>query len=437
MKKISIILCIFALLFCMLSPVSGENEFLYGDMNADGKITTSDALVSLQKAVGKIELSSEQERVGDVDADGGVTTRDALLILQRAVRLIVHFPIQAQGEIEVYKPKAGGVWYPRMYTLKDGTMLCGFDTNEDGGRCVIKLVRSSDGGLTWSSDAVTASLDSEYDCANAAFIEVDGLLLCGYRANVQTENGYYSSIRISQSADGGVTWTPHSLVIEEYGTGGVYEPHFHFVDGKLAVFYANDSRNGAVHSAAQQNIEMRIFSEGTWKEKHIACLGIEHRSRDGMPVVDRLSDGTYIMAIEATNVSGYPFVIQLFTSENGYEWEKKSNLYIPNKTGKKAGAPYVATLPDGRIAVSFQTDEDYEGTGDGYSCMKTLISKQKMTKSSDFGIDSFDAAIKPFATPEGHCSVWNGLAVDGGYLFQYTSTNYPYDSIRLVKTYIG
>lgn len=52
-----------------------------GDVNQDGKITSVDALLALQMAVGKIEPVPE---LADMDGDGNVKTNDALIILNMA-----------------------------------------------------------------------------------------------------------------------------------------------------------------------------------------------------------------------------------------------------------------------------------------------------------------------------------------------------------------
>lgn len=328
--------------------------------------------------------------------------------------------------IKVYKPGSGGVWYPRMYQLSDGTILCGFDTNEDGGRAVIKIVSSDDGGLTFSENAIKATDYPEYDCANANFIELEnGDIWLSYRANVMKGDEYYSSIRVNVSKDKGKTWEPHSIIAEELGTGGVYEPQFGYIGDTVAVFYANDSLN-VVHTGRQHNIEFKQWEDDSWGEKLIASDGTKTYSRDGMPVWCQLEDGSYALVIESTTLSpSYEFIIQMKRSPDGIDWSSKlENIYTPSKMKKKAGAPYIVKLSDGRIAISFQTDEDAKDTGDAYSKMKVMI-------STDATGTAFLPASDPFETPEGYCSNWNGLLSNEDYLYAYTSTNYPTDTILL------
>lgn len=58
---------------------------LKGDINADGKVTASDALTILRAAVGERTLTSEEFLIADVTGDGKVTASDALMVLRYAV----------------------------------------------------------------------------------------------------------------------------------------------------------------------------------------------------------------------------------------------------------------------------------------------------------------------------------------------------------------
>lgn len=68
----------------------------YGDVDGNGTVDASDALLALQAATGKVALNWAQWMLADVDNDenGEVTAADALFILQYATRKIGRFPIQ-------------------------------------------------------------------------------------------------------------------------------------------------------------------------------------------------------------------------------------------------------------------------------------------------------------------------------------------------------
>ena len=70
------------------------DEIHYGDIDEDGSVTVTDALLTLQAAVGKVDFSDEQILWADVDGKDGVTVTDALLVLQRSVRKIEKFPVE-------------------------------------------------------------------------------------------------------------------------------------------------------------------------------------------------------------------------------------------------------------------------------------------------------------------------------------------------------
>jgi len=325
-----------------------------------------------------------------------------------------------------FLPQVGGAAYPRLYELVGGTILLGFDHFRQGERNSIMVITSQD-MQTWSEPVLIAQYDN-LDVANVAFAQLpNGDILAAYRANDDVANeprraNYYSSIRASVSRDNGESWQHHSIIVEETGMGGVYEPHFGFLERNgekvLAVFYANDSWN-VVNQNSQQNIEFRFLEDeaaATWSETFIASNGIQTQSRDGMPVWDRLPGGGYVMVIEATNEPGFPFVVQLTTSADGWDWSTPMrNIFVPQQQGKKAGAPYVVPLPDGRLAVSFQTDDGRQQTGDHNSRMNVIF-------SVDETWETWTEPIVPFNVPEGTSANWGSVFLWDGALYAASGT---------------
>ena len=62
-------------------------KFIYGDVDNDGEITSSDALHVLRKSVNLEEFNSAQEILADVDGDNMITSADSLAILRHSVKL--------------------------------------------------------------------------------------------------------------------------------------------------------------------------------------------------------------------------------------------------------------------------------------------------------------------------------------------------------------
>lgn len=70
-------------------PENDENDlqFIYGDADLDGVVTTADARIILRAAVELIVLNETQAYYADVDGDGYITTTDARIALRIATGL--------------------------------------------------------------------------------------------------------------------------------------------------------------------------------------------------------------------------------------------------------------------------------------------------------------------------------------------------------------
>ncbi|MBQ2110296.1 MAG: Ig-like domain-containing protein [Clostridia bacterium] len=63
-------------------------DFLPGDIDQDGEVTVTDALLAMRYAMGLITLTDLQLEIGNVDGDETLTISDALMILRAAMGLI-------------------------------------------------------------------------------------------------------------------------------------------------------------------------------------------------------------------------------------------------------------------------------------------------------------------------------------------------------------
>jgi hypothetical protein len=129
------------------------------------------------------------------------------------------------------------------------------------------------------------------------------------------------------------------------GKHGLWEPDFWVLaDGWLAVTYSNEK-----HEGYSQLISERISTNNgaTWGEEIRAVSqpgGGE--LRPGMSQMARMANGKYILVYEVINV-GHGDVHQKI-SDDGIHWPEGIGTPIP---GQHCG-PFVAALPDGRVAVS-------------------------------------------------------------------------------------
>ena len=82
-----------------LDSVKTKENALFGDIDLNGSLTATDALLALQAAVGKTTLSEAGAVMADADGDKAISANDAFLLLVRSVKK----DIQLDGEIMFYR----------------------------------------------------------------------------------------------------------------------------------------------------------------------------------------------------------------------------------------------------------------------------------------------------------------------------------------------
>ena len=73
-----------------------SSVLVLGDVNDDKSVTAEDALLALQAATKKVNLTDVQELAADVDGIAGVSSADALNILQYVTKKIDFFPVEGE-----------------------------------------------------------------------------------------------------------------------------------------------------------------------------------------------------------------------------------------------------------------------------------------------------------------------------------------------------
>lgn len=220
------------------------------------------------------------------------------------------------------------------------------------------IYRSNDNGKTWSiisrvSDTVTGA-SSEW---NPTLFELSkpcgdypsGTIILA-ACSVDPEHKKESHIRLYFSLDGGYTFDQGVVVASAGGLDdGVWEPFLiQLDDGSLVCYYSDDSDSG--HS---QKIVYKQSEDGKNWDKEVTVTASDiFEERPGMPVVTRLSDGSYFMVYEVVDKSGTPGnPIYFKRSSDGLDWGEASFIgeELISKNGKKAlgSAPYCGWTPVG------------------------------------------------------------------------------------------
>ncbi len=220
------------------------------------------------------------------------------------------------------------------------------------------IYRSSDNGKTWEIiTCVTDTLTGANSEWNPTFLELEkplgdypaGTIILA-ACSVDPEHNKESHIRLYFSLDGGYTFDQGVVVASAGGLdNGVWEPNLiQLDDGSLVCFYSDDS--DPKHS---QKIVYKQSKDGINWGKAVEVVASEvFEERPGMPVVTRLSDGTYFMVYEVMNKADIDDVpVFCRYSKDGLRWGDSSYMgeEVTTPKGKKAlgAAPYCAWTPIG------------------------------------------------------------------------------------------
>ncbi|MEZ4734343.1 MAG: sialidase family protein [Caldilineaceae bacterium] len=206
------------------------------------------------------------------------------------------------GSREVIAYKDGGLFPVLARTgativavLRGGAGHLGLD-----GR--IEVVRSLDGGQSWTPPAVVA--DSEYDDRNPAFgVTAGGTLVMAYhRQGNYDEQGNWRrrddmeagrvEIRVTRSHDGGLTWEPpYPLGVDLLQSGSPYGKIVALADGTLLMpIYGRpipallDSHAAAVQGDGDCSYLVRSHDDGaTWGEPSLIAVNMNETALVALP----------------------------------------------------------------------------------------------------------------------------------------------------------
>ena len=374
--------------------------------------------------------------------------------------------------------------YPRIYRLSDywnNTWLLGGNI-EDG---KIYVQRSSDEGINWGKP-IPITFYPNHICSNVNFFELQNHnIISSYRAigNLSSDNPdikYNRKLCSSISYDGGKTWENFGIIVDNFELAvklgktkeqayeacinefkiGFFEPFVENINGDITVFYADDFTimiNKSISNKTEDNYraqniyaqildinkkkwssERRIIMDGTTKRKPTGSEIKKRISRDGMPTINKMKNGKFVLVFEGTyRDRRYPlltgeylneyhsFEILFSYSNDGIIWSNPVEIYTSHYNLSKASAPYVVSTDNNQLIISFQTDEDSLPNGyrgDMNSIMKVMISKPNID-IKDINKNSFYALCNNNNSPVNGTSIWNGMMIVNNILYTFSSDN--------------
>ena len=283
-----------------------------------------------------------------------------------------------QREIDRDDVIIGNGGYPRGLQLLSGTRLVCVGMDIYSSISPGQAVQAS----SWAKLS-TVLTDSRLgvDLANCNLAQLpSGRILASYRHHVPVTGGgaenppKHYAIEVSASDDNGTEWTPLSTVVS--GPVGMWEPFLWPPtasshgggDNVIWAAYSQELTNGGLQSIVWQ----RSTDQGaSWAAPLTISDGRQHRSRDGMPGITRLGDGSLLLVFEGhwdfffhnRTESRRHFSVQARQSQNeGATWSDGGVIFSPpdGSKGINAGAPQVIASAgeSGEFFVSFMTDEE-------------------------------------------------------------------------------
>jgi hypothetical protein len=298
--------------------------------------------------------------------------------------------------------RAGGA--KGFMELANGDLLA-TRTVGDKQRTKIICSTSQDGGKTWR-DFSTIDQDETpgSDIGDGHLLELhDRSLLYSYRKNVHAPaatNLPRYEIRVAVSRDGGASWTAHSTVkavrAEKGEVRGLWSSALHQrKDGVLLCFYDDEDAAWQAGFKRHQWLMMKQWDAptSTWSAPVIVSRASDpkHLSRDGMPSVVELPDGTLLCALESVRTEKPPVnVVRLVRSSDGgksWSWQREERqlLYAPAQKEFSAVSPWLSRLKDGLLLCVFATDEERETPDRPGAPVKTMNRDIQFVCSRDQG----------------------------------------------------
>lgn len=363
--------------------------------------------------------------------------------------------IDEKGNEVSYVAKNLNAAYGRIVKLSDGRYLVSCNTGysivsnlSDIKEATIKTykgdvidyVRDSSGNEVINADGSKTSMSIEN---SEPFEFASGKIAVFYRAI----SGFYSSIRARISSDNGETFGNPIILLENIASdatnpGGMYEP-FPVLDsnGNIELFISCDissSTNGnskLVTTNGKQNI-VRLpltisndtFTPGT---PEVIIAGDTTNPRPGMTSVVKLNDGNYAMVMErsyANSNKKYGFTICLSYSKDLKSWTAPKEIIVPETTNTivtdsySCQAPYIGILEDGRIAISYMSNEFYKGdcyreNDTSYRRSEFALSKTIVSYGSNVTMEKQDS--EAFFGANNLASRYSGLYVEGNDVYTF------------------
>jgi len=234
-----------------------------------------------------------------------------------------------------------------MIRLAEGGWLA-VNTRFARDQSTLVLHRSTDGARTWVRVGEVVEAGRFLD--NGELVQLpDGSVLLTGRSVIEATS---FRLPVYRSTDSGRSWSYRSNIDGNEGEPrtlkgrGLWEPHFFQLgDGRLAVAYANEKHAPTFSQVC--SLKVSTDRGQTWgPEITLAEEKGGGRLRPGMPVVERMTNGSYIAVYEVVGVGDADVYYKFST--NGVTWPEGLGAHLPDHHA----APWVTSLDGGRLLLT-------------------------------------------------------------------------------------
>jgi len=256
-------------------------------------------------------------------------------------------------------------FYPRLALIKseDGALFSSAAL-ENPTANQRRLIFVTSFSATWNESTnytVIASAPNELggvDLGNGFLFQLENkTILCAYRHHSGVPPNRVFRIQIAASHDLGRTWGFASSV--SVGSLGVWEPFLFSAAGTLRVSYSAELQMG-VDGRAEQDIVFQESSNGGSDWGPIYSRLHTNGSRNGMPGVSLLSDGSLLLVFEGfwTGVWGAFTVNSARSFDSSASWVQQQVVHAPRLSANAGSPQLVFCGVSEKVCTVFMSNEN-------------------------------------------------------------------------------
>jgi len=235
--------------------------------------------------------------------------------------------------------------------LNNGDILCAFATDEDDSifKYDIKTVKSTDGGSSWGSKTIVYAAAGKINIWPSIIKTSDGDLLCAFSTD---EDGSVTNIKMVRSLDGGSSWSNKVTIYPGTASFAANTPYLFELPSKKILCAFSTSEDTYPYYAIKQ-VES---SDHGWTWSNTIVLLTSPSASYQRPIITYNHQLSSLLCFFGTSEAGNFDIKVIESSDFGSSWgSTKTIVYASATTDTNPGA---ILKTDDKILCAFATVED-------------------------------------------------------------------------------